>query len=116
MVSVRSIRRLINDLIALVYPKRGYIEVDGSIIASPDKRYCGIEFKNDKYYIKSAEKEAKKLVDNFQISQNSSSLDIGCGQGRLPIGIARILGDINYIGLDVDKFSIKWCNKYINKK
>ena len=106
---------MINDLIALIYPKREYTTVDGSIIASPDRRYCGKEFKDDNYYIKSAEKEGKKLVDNFQINQQSTLLDIGCGQGRLPIGLERILGDINYIGVDVDKFSIKWCNKYINK-
>ncbi len=110
-----SIKRIINDLIATIYPEREYVKIDGSIIASPDRRYCGKEFKDDSYYIKSAEAEAKRLIENFQISQDISLLDIGCGQGRLPIGLGRLLGEINYYGLDVDKHSIKWCNKYINK-
>ena len=43
-------------------------------------------------------------------------LDIGCGQGRLPIGILRRIGSLNYLGLDIDKKSIKWCKKYIQNK
>jgi SAM-dependent methyltransferase len=43
-------------------------------------------------------------------------LDIGCGQGRLPIGILRRLGSLNYLGLDIDKNSIQWCKKYIQNK
>ncbi len=62
-----SIKRIINDLIATIYPKREYVKIDGSIIASPDRRYCGKEFKDDNYYIKSAEAEANRLLENFQI-------------------------------------------------
>ena len=43
-------------------------------------------------------------------------MDIGCGQGRLPIGILRRLGSLNYLGLDIDKKSIQWCKKYIQNK
>jgi SAM-dependent methyltransferase len=43
-------------------------------------------------------------------------LDIGCGQGRLPIGILRVIGEINYIGIDVDLKSINWCKQYIESK
>ena len=43
-------------------------------------------------------------------------MDVGCGQGRLPIGILRVIGDINYIGIDVDQKSINWCKQYIELK
>ena len=43
-------------------------------------------------------------------------MDIGCGQGRLPIGILRVIGEINYIGIDIDRKSIDWCKQYIESK
>ena len=93
-----------------------YVEVSGSIIPSKYRRYCGSEFKDDNFYLKSAEKEAKRLINYFQCTQQSQVLDVGCGQGRLPIGILRVIGDINYIGIDVDKKSIDWCKRYIQLK
>jgi len=42
-------------------------------------------------------------------------LDVGCGQGRLPIGILRVIGEINYMGIDVDKASIDWCRRHIER-
>ena len=37
------------------------------------------------------------------------------GQGRLPISILRVIGEINYIGLDVHQTSIDWCKYYIER-
>ena len=113
---MQKIKKIIKHLITLIYPRIEYVEVDGSVISSPGMRTGGKEFKDDMYYINSAENEAKKLIDSFQIKNDSVLLDIGCGQGRLPIGLLRTLGHINYIGLDVDKYSIRWCNKYLNSK
>ena len=59
-----------------------YVEYDGSIIPSPDRRWCGPEFKDDSYYIKSAESEATRLAQRG-CTKASSVLDLGCGQGLL---------------------------------
>lgn len=92
-----------------------YVEVSGSLIPSPDIRWCGPEFKDDTFYIKSTEAEASRLIKNFHCNKKSRVLDVGCGQGRLPIGILRIIGDISYIGIDVDLGSVKWCRRYIER-
>ena len=55
-----SIKRKINDLIATVYPKKEYVKIDGSVIASPDRRYCGKEF-NYRGFILSFLATEKKL-------------------------------------------------------
>ena len=107
---------MIRKTIKKILPIKKYVEVSGSIIPSRYSRCCGSEFKDDNYYLESAEKEANRLIDYFQCTQQSRILDVGCGQGRLPIGIFRVIGDINYIGIDVDLKSINWCKQYIELK
>ncbi len=109
------IANIIRQTIGIVVPIKDCVTVDGSIIPSPDRRWCGPEFKDDNFYIKSAEGEANRLVDYFQCTQKTRVLDVGCGQGRLPIGILRVIGEINYLGIDVDKASIDWCRRYIER-
>jgi cyclopropane fatty-acyl-phospholipid synthase-like methyltransferase len=106
---------IISKVIRKILPKKGYVKISGSIIPSPDLRWCGPEFKDDHYYLKSAEGEANRLVEHFQCTSDSRVLDIGCGQGRLPIGIIRKLGSVNYTGIDVDSSSIDWCTQYIEQ-
>lgn len=87
----------------------------GSILPAPDLRWCGLKFKDHAFYLQSAENEAKRLGSIFGCDKDTKVLDIGCGQGRLPIGILRVIGELNYIGIDVDEKSITWCKKYIEK-
>lgn len=96
-------------------PRKEYVELSGSIIPSPDRRWCGPEFKDDNFYIKSAEGEANRLINNFQCTQKSRILDVGCGQGRLAIGVLRVIGKIDYLGIDIDEKSINWCKQYIER-
>lgn len=98
-----------------ILPRQECVKVSGSIIPSRERRCCGPEFKDDSFYLESAEGEANRLVTHFQCTQESRVLDVGCGQGRLPIGILRVIGEINYIGIDVDKKSIDWCKRYIEQ-
>lgn len=107
------ITNIIRKVITKMLPKKEYVKLSGNIIPSSDRRSCGPEFKDDDFYLKSAEEEANRLINYFQCTQQSRVLDVGCGQGRLPIGILRVLGDINYIGIDVDQRSIEWCKRYI---
>lgn len=103
----------IKDSLRHIGLARNYVKYDGSVIPSPDKRWCGNEFHDDKYYIESADMEAYRLINNFGCNNKSKILDIGCGQGRLAIGLNRIIGELEYIGLDVDEWSIRWCQKHI---
>ena len=107
---------MIRNTIKKILPIKKYVEVSGSIIPSRYSRCCGSEFKNNNFYLESAEKEANRLIDYLQCTQQSRVLDVGCGPGRLPIGILRLIGEINYIGIDVDLKSINWCKQYIELK
>jgi cyclopropane fatty-acyl-phospholipid synthase-like methyltransferase len=108
-------KNIIRKFIKKIRSKNGYVKISGSIIPSPDLRWCGPEFKDDHYYLKSAEGEANRLVEHFKCTSESRVLDIGCGQGRLPIGILRKIGPVNYTGIDVDSRSIDWCKEFIEK-
>jgi len=80
-------------------------------------RQCTEEFKDDEYFVASAEREVRKLVKHCGLSSDSRILEIGCGSGRLPIGLlsARQLVR-SYDGVDVDKDSIKWCDRWIGSE
>jgi len=107
------IRNVLRETVRRIFPKS--VRFDGSIVPSMTTTLAGPKFKNYKLYLESAEKEAKRLVEHFQCNLNSRVLDIGCGLGRLPIGIIRIIGEIDYTGIDVDKISINWCKRFIGK-
>lgn len=106
-------KRLARQAARKIRPKRDHVRIAGSVIPSPDRRWCGPEFKDDGFYLASTESEAQRLVDHLQCGRASRILDIGCGQGRLAIGILRVIGDLDYLGLDVDGRSIEWCLHHI---
>jgi SAM-dependent methyltransferase len=43
-------------------------------------------------------------------------LDVGCGPGRLAIGLLSVLGRTNYLGLDVNANAIRWCQQHIERQ
>lgn len=88
----------------------------GSILPAPDMRLCGPKFKENSFYLQSTKTEAHRLITQFGCDKNSRILDIGCGQGRLPIGILKVIGELTYTGLDVDKPAIAWCKRYIENR
>ena len=100
----------------MLFKRKDYVKVDGSILVPPNKRWCGAEFKNNEFYLRSAEAEAIRIRDNLGCNKNSHILDVGSGQGRLAIGILRIIGTLNYTGIDIHKPSVQWCRKHIQRK
>jgi SAM-dependent methyltransferase len=107
--------KIIRKIIKSIIPSQQYVKVSGSIIPSSGMRWCGTEFKDDNYFLASSESEANRLIKHFQCVSKSRILDVGCGPGRLPIGILRIIGEIDYIGIDVHRQSIDWCKHYISR-
>ena len=111
MTTITSLLRPVYRLI-----KKDHIAHDGSIIPIPDMRFGGKYFKNDDEFLRTAEKEAQRIIKYFHLSKNSAVLDIGCGTGRLPTGLLRTLGDsVQYRGIDVSEAAISWCKRYIEK-
>lgn len=76
-------------------------------------RYCGNDFHDNEHYLNSALNEADRLLKTIKIDHHSSILDIGCGVGRLAIGLAIKCPSIRaYYGVDVSARAITWCKKY----
>jgi cyclopropane fatty-acyl-phospholipid synthase-like methyltransferase len=96
-------------------PFTSSVKFNGIILPPKRRRWCGSEFRDDDYYFQSAILEAKRLKFEFGIKNNDNILDIGCGFGRLPIGLNKIFDSINYIGIDVHRPSIVWCKKFLSK-
>ncbi len=109
------INRLIKVARRRLLPGKDHVVCSGSVIPTAHLRYCGPEFRDDEYYLRSAEAEARRLVADFGCDRQTKVLDIGCGQGRLPIGILRVIGDLDYVGIDVDGDSIGWCERHIER-
>lgn len=87
-----------------------------SVLPAKQLRFGGSEFKDDEYFLASARYEANRLKLNMGGTLHSQILDIGCGVGRLAIGILSGLGESTYYrGVDIIKGSIDWCTMYITK-
>lgn len=88
--------------------------VDGTRIPHTDHRWHGPVFPDDNDYIASAEDEVDRMISSFGADSQSRVLDIGCGQGRLAIGMHRVLGEkVNYVGYDIEDRSVDWCKLHI---
>ena len=111
-----SFKELLQNIKHKIIPVKKHTEYDGCIIPAPHLRYRIPEYKDDAFFLQSAETEAKRLVDQFSCSKESVVLDFGCGYGRLAIGLSRMIGDIDYTGIDIVNKPIKWCKKYIHKQ
>ncbi len=89
----------------------------GMIIPPSDLTPCGRLTATPEQFYLSACDEADRLMNEMNLVSESAILDIGCGAGRLPIGLlARQLSFRSYLGLDVDRERITWCNKNLKKK
>ena len=77
-------------------------------------RQCTAEFRDDAYFVESAEREVRKLVEHCGLNSESRILEIGCGSGRLPVGLISTHQSIErYVGLDVDVEAVRWCERWI---
>ncbi len=77
-------------------------------------RLCGTEFRDDARFLESARSEADRLITRLDCTAASHILDIGCGFGRLPIGVLDRLGrPERYCGVDVSEAAVAWCKAHI---
>lgn len=107
--------RWMGRLAALLSPET--VRYEGLVIPGKRLRQCGPEFGDDAFYVASAEREARRLIDRFGLTNSTPVLDLGCGTGRLAIGLLRLLGEMDhYRGVDVDRRAIQWCQKRIAQR
>ena len=90
------------------------VKYEGLYLPRPEQRFCSAHFKDDKFYVSSAENDAKRLVSLCGLKEDTPLLDIGSGKGRLATGLLRMFpGFESYTGIDVHRTSVEWCQKYI---
>lgn len=92
--------------------KEGSVRYAGHLLPPRSIRAGGEEFKDDAYYLKSARLEASRLVQKCGMTKASRVLDVGCGAGRLAVGILAELGGVAaYTGVDVIRSTVDWCQR-----
>ena len=75
----------------------------------------GTEYEDDGFFLDSAISEARRVVTRLQVGADDFLVDIGCGEGRLPIGLIHESRSLRYLGLDVKRNAIAWCQEYIQQ-
>lgn len=109
----RALRSLLAPLRPLL--RKDAISFEGVTLPAPHLRTGGVCFIENDVYLASARGEAKRMTDAFRLTQDQRLLDIGCGTGRLAIGLLSILKDTapQYVGMDISMTAVRWCRKYI---
>lgn len=91
------------------------VTVEGVSVPPSSIRLGGHNFSADRDFLDSARSEAKRLAQEFGADPSTRILEIGCGVGRLPIGLGAIgLRSSNYTGVDVDQGSVLWCRRNVD--
>lgn len=94
-----------------------HVAYDGQRLPPHNMRYCGSDFRNDKVFLDSGKAEAQRLARDFGMGRDTAVLEIGCGPGRLPIGIIALGLPVGcYDGVDIDRAAIDWCRRYITSE
>lgn len=102
-----SIKNWLNSL------RKERVDYEGLTLPAVYLRTGGSQFHDNAYFVRSANQEVARLKNHFNLSPDSVLLDVGCGFGRLAIGLINTTNNISYIGIDVNNTAIEWCKKHI---
>lgn len=100
----------------LKYLRRDSVAYEGLILPAVHLRTGGPQFRENSYFVQSGKQEVNRLREHFDLSSASVLLDVGCGFGRLAIGLTHTVDELSYIGIDVNKTAISWCQKHITSR
>lgn len=92
-----------------------HVEHEGLALPPANLRPNAKQRKNDnQVYLDSTRKEVDWMIENLGLSRESSVLDLGCGPGRVAIGILDRLGEVKkYRGVDVNERYVRWAQHHI---
>jgi SAM-dependent methyltransferase len=109
----RALRSLLAPLAPIL--RKDAISYDGVTLPAPHLRTGGVYFIENGNYLASAQSEAKRVTDVFHLTRDQRVLDIGCGTGRLAIGLVSTFKDAapQYVGMDISMTAVRWCRKHI---
>ncbi|MGH2507338.1 MAG: class I SAM-dependent methyltransferase [Ktedonobacteraceae bacterium] len=51
------------------------------------------------------------LREHTGLTHYSRVLELGCGSGRNALAIAKTVGNVKYVGMDIERISLAWCQK-----
>ena len=72
---------------------------------------------DDDDFIKAGKRDVNHLIDYCELTKESSLLEVGCGPGRLPIGLISVFGSFkDYLGVDINLGRITWCKNFLEKE
>jgi SAM-dependent methyltransferase len=100
----------------MLFPRKDYVVHRGSVLPHPELRLNGPDQQDDELFLRSSIREATRVVAKLGCTQRDFLVDIGCGQGRLAIGLVRELSGVRYLGLDVSAECITWCKTHIERR
>lgn len=114
-ITATGLRRLKARGQALVVgTTRGHDPASGLPLPPRLLRAGGAHFRADADYVAAARKDARRLVEFGHLDRDTRLLDLGCGSGRLAIGVAAEIGPIrSYRGIDVDPAAVRWANRHL---
>jgi SAM-dependent methyltransferase len=114
--AARLTRKIASRVRRKIFPRKDYVLYDGSLLPAPELRFNGALYRDDAFFLASANKEATRVITKCAFTRQDFLVEIGCGQGRLAIGLLRHFNDARYLGLDVSESSIDWCKRHIEKR
>lgn len=77
----------------------------------------GMVFVGGGDFVQTGARLAGRLVEQCNLNEASTVLDIGCGIGRIAVPLTSLLGvHGRYDGFDVVETGIRWCKKHISTK
>ena len=104
---------VLNKLLSRLLPQRDFVRYQNVRLPAKHLRFCTTDWQDDDFFVQSAERDVDRLISSCGITNDSSLLDIGSGQGRLAIGLIRKLPLIRYSGVDIDARSVDWCQRNV---
>lgn len=101
---------------SLGWDARDAVQHRGFVLPPKRSRLGGEHFKDDDAFLESGRREAERLTDRLDLSDETRLLDVGCGFGRLPVGLLAHVGEMrDYAGIDVNPACIHWCARHIER-
>ena len=94
--------------------RAGSVNLDGVDLPPASIRLGGHNFEDDRDFLDAAIRDARRLQQDLGVTASSRVLDIGCGVGRLPIGLREVFARMPpYFGVDVAAGVVRWCQAHI---